>query len=637
MKHLRITLAPLALALPLTTLANDTERKPAEIVITADRSPQTAGVNNAYVQIISGAEIKSSGAQTVTEVLRRAAVLQIVDQTGDGSSPQVGMRGFGGNGSQNVLILLDGRRLNNETDLGTVNLRNISLDDVDHVEIVNGSSGALYGAGAVGGIINIVTRAAEGNQLDLSIGRGSYDTDKYKARATARQGAWSMIVNGDKELSDNYRDNNALNSSFAQVKLAYDDNDKSGYIETSKLRQHVGFAGTLNDLQLAQHRRKTYTPLDYGSNEGSRLSVGGGVRISDDWRLNVDSAFRKDDLTSFYASFGTPFSQTREQLTLSPRLQGRFRIGERTARLTLGQDLEQGRYEAFGSIGKPVTNSSYAQLSVPLTQSLELTTGYRHGRHHNDISFTPKVSDSVNAGSLGLFWTASDSFKAWLRADQNFRFGTIDEQTFTKPGMTLKTQTGESYEAGVEKRLADHVLRLQAYELNLRNEIALDPSGCVVYGCNINLDATQRRGINASWNAPLSSRLDAGLQMSLVDGKFTAGSVKGNQIPHVPRHALTGSLTWRPLEATTVALESQYTGSKFADNDYDNSSRKVKTVVLHNLALTQKWRAMTASMRLNNLLNEKYDLYTVESGAGTLAHYPAADRNVMFTLAYSFK
>lgn len=637
MRTLPFALAPLALALPLTALADETERKPAEIVITADRSPQTAGVNNAYVQIISGAEIKSSGAQTVTDVLRRAAVLQVVDQTGDGSSPQVGMRGFGGNGSQNVLILLDGRRLNNETDLGTVNLRNISLDDVDHVEIVNGSSGALYGAGAVGGIINIVTRAAEGNQLDLSIGRGSYDTDKYKARATARQGAWSMIVNGDKELSDNYRDNNALNSSFGQVKLAYDDNNKSGYIETSNLRQHVGYAGSLNDLQLAQNRRQSSTPLNYGSSEGSRLSVGGGVRINDDWRLNVDSSFRKDDLTSFYASFGTPFAQTREQLTLSPRLQGRFRIGERTARLTLGQDLEQGRYEAFGSIGKPVTNSTYAQLSVPLTQSLELTTGYRHGRHHNDISFTPKISDSVNAGSIGVFWTASDTFKAWLRADQNFRFGSIDEQTFTKPGTTLKTQTGVSYEAGVEKRLASHVLRLQAYELNLRNEIALDPSGCIFYGCNINLDATQRRGINASWSAPLSARMDAGLQLNMVDGKFTAGSVKGNQIPHVPRHAVTGSLTWRPLEATTVALETQYTGSKFADNDYDNNNRKVKAVLLHNLALTQKWRNMTASMRLNNLLNEKYDLYTIESGAGALAHYPAAGRNVMFTLAYSFK
>lgn len=639
MKYLPFALAPLALAMTFAAQAADDEKPLNEIVVTASRSAQTVGVDTAYVQVISSEDIKNSGAQTVLDVLRRAAVIQVVDNTGDGSSPTIGMRGFGSNGSQNTLVLLDGRRLNNETDLATVNLRNLSIGDIERIEIVNGSSGALYGAGAVGGIVNIITKRVDGNQLDLSVSRGSYDTEKYKARATARKGSWSMVLNGDKDLSDNYRDNNALNSNFGQVKLAYDDNQKTGFVEVSKLKQTNGLAGSLNDAQLAQNRRQTNTPFNNSSLDGTRVSTGGSIKLNNNWLFSVDSSVRNDDITAFYAP-GPAFSQKRDQLTVSPRLQGKINLGQYATKIILGQDIERGRYEAFGSIGKPKTSSSYLQLSLPVSNTVEVTTGYRYGKHHNDISFTPKIKDNVSAASLGVFWKASDSVKAWLRADQNFRFATIDETTFTSGG-PLKTQTGESYELGAEKSYKQHTFKAQIYQLNLKNEITYDANAIGPFspfgfdGANINLDPTRRRGISASWDAKLSQKLDAGIQLGLVNGKFTAGSAKGNYIPNVPRTSLTGSLTYRPLDKTTVALETQFTGSKFADSDVANNS-KVKSVLVHNIAVSQQWKDVTLSLRVNNLLNEKYDLYTNDSGLGQ-SHSPAAERNALLTLAYSLK
>lgn len=317
------------------------------------------------------------------------------------------------------------------------------------------------------------------------------------------------------------------------------------------------------------------------------------------------------------------------------RLQGKINLGQYASKVILGQDIERGRYEAFGSIGKPKTNSSYLQLSLPVSNTVEVTTGYRYGRHQNDISFTPKVKDSVSAASLGVFWKTSDSVKTWLRADQNFRFATIDEHTYTATFMPLKTQTGVSYEAGVEKQLKAQTFKLQAYQLDLKNEITFDRN-IGLFGGNTNLDPTRRRGLSAIWDAKLNTKLEAGLQLGLVNGKFTAGSAKGNYIPNVPRTSLTGSLTYRPLDNTTVALETQFTGSKFADSDSDNSN-KVKSTIVNNLAISQQWKDVTLSLRVNNLLNEKYDLYTVESGAGAKAHYPAAERNALLTLAYSLK
>lgn len=634
MKPLPFALAPLALALSAPSLAANTTELD-EVVITASRSAQTTGVNTAYIDVISEEDIKASGAQTVLDALRRSAIIQVVDSSGSGSSPTIGMRGFGSNGSQNTLILIDGRRLNNETDIGTVNLRNLSINNVARIEIVNGSAGALYGAGAVGGIINIITKRANGNELDLSISRGSYDTEKYRARASAQQNQWSVVVVGDKELSDGYRDNNDLNSAFGQARIAYDGKRFSAYAETSKLDQKANLPGSLSAAQVRQNRRQTNTPNDFSNLDATRLSIGGTVAFNDQWLFSLDTSTRKDELFSEFSGF--QFAQDRNQLTLSPKLQGSFNMLERKQNIIIGQDIERGRYEAFGSVGKPKTNSSYVQLTSSITDRVDLVTGYRYGKHVNNISFTPKVSDSVSAGSIGLFWKATERTNAWLRADQNFRFATIDEHTFTTPGSTLDTQTGESFELGIEHRINQHKLKAQIYQLDLKKEITFDPTAngpFGPFGANINLDPTRRRGISLTADSKLNDKLDAQLQVGLVDGKFTAGAFDGQRIPHVPKTSITGALNYKPLEQTNLAIESQYTGSKFADSDFNNTS-KVKAVLVHNFAVTQKWKDFSASVRVNNVLDKRYNDYTVFFGQP--AFYPAAERNALLTVSYHLK
>jgi iron complex outermembrane receptor protein len=651
MKFLPFALAPLALAISVSAQATDTTSPLNEVVVTASRVAQTVGVDNAYIQVITSEEIQSSGAQSVTDVLRRAAVIQVVDTSSNGSSPVIGMRGFGSNGSQNVLVLLDGRRINNETDIGSVNLRNLSIIDIERIEIVNGSSGALFGAGAVGGVINIITKAAIDDQLDVSFGRGSYDTENYRTRGSVRKGSWSVVVNGNKETSDNYRKNNELNTAFGQVRLAFEGLRFNSYVEVSKLNQNANLPGALSASEIAQNRRQARAgnANDFSNFDSTRLSIGSKLKLNEDWTFSIDSSQRQDDFKNF---LGGPFTQTRDQLTLSPKLAGSLSFLNTKHRVIAGQDIESGRYNirsAFGtSTGKPTTNSVYLQITSPVSDRINLVTGYRYGRHRHNISNTPKVKDSVGAGSIGVFWAAADNTKLWVRADQNFRFAAIDEHTASASGQPLKTQTGESYELGIEHRYNQHVFNLQAYQLDLKNEIGFQPV-LGFFCCNINFDPTRRQGLSASWNSNLTQKLNANLQLSLVDAQFTSGAFSGKRIPHVPKTALTGSITYRPLEKTTVGLESQFTGRKVADGDFDNDQRRAKAVFVHNLAITQGWKDLTVSLRINNVLDQKYNLYTVEEAVafgpppffpvtGTdLAFYPAAERNALLTLAYRFK
>lgn len=652
MKYLPFTLAPLALGLYSITVHADTV--PAQlddVVVTASRSEETAALNTSHIEVISSEEIRASQAQSVLDILQRRAVIQVTDSRGDGSTPILGMRGFGVTGSQNTLVLLDGRRFNNDTDLGPVNLRNISLASVERIEIVNGSSGTLFGAGAVGGVINIITKRPEQSSLELSVTRGNQDAEKYRASGSLVKGPWVLSLNGDKELSDNFRDNNALNSGFAQVRLGRQLSNGEIFVETSRQDQTVQLPGALSKAQRRADRRQSSTPRDYIEQIGDRSSIGGNWRLSEQWRLHLDASHRRDSQEGLITVFGTPspLAQQREQIGISPRLTGSITALGKRHRVVTGLDHDQGTFtltSVFGvTDGRLRTDNAYAHVTTELSETLELTTGWRLLRHENASrlgGYRPEHKDTANAGNIGLFWRATPRTQAWLRLDRNVRFATIDETTNTvyfDPGLpglvqagALDTQTGLSTELGIRQQIGAHQLTLQAYQIDLNNEIAYDSSRFI----NANLDRTRRTGATLSWQAPVHDLLDAQLQGSLVRARFTDGPDRGKDIPFVADHAVTATLTAKPHERARVILESQYTGRRHADSDYDNSNSKVSAVWVNNLIGSYQQGPITVSARINNLFDRDYDLYNVEDFLGNVQYYPASDRHILVTANYRF-
>ena len=92
------------------------------------------------------------------------------DYGAEGATKSVSIRG---STSSQVLVLLDGIRLNSSRD-GGVDLSSIPMEIIDHIEIVRGGESSLYGSSAIGGVINIVTKKAEKPSISLSVTNGSY-------------------------------------------------------------------------------------------------------------------------------------------------------------------------------------------------------------------------------------------------------------------------------------------------------------------------------------------------------------------------------------------------------------------------------------------------------------------------------
>ncbi|MFA6092775.1 MAG: TonB-dependent receptor [Elusimicrobiota bacterium] len=141
-------------------------------VVSASRLPQDKGRVSATVRVITGEELKMYGAQTLYDALRNVPGVDVTAT--DTFYAEVGVRGFSKPANNRTLILLDGRTLlegvYDQMDWETLP---VSLDEIDRIEIVEGAASAIYGANAISGVINILTKTPEqlgGGKLSYGYG-----------------------------------------------------------------------------------------------------------------------------------------------------------------------------------------------------------------------------------------------------------------------------------------------------------------------------------------------------------------------------------------------------------------------------------------------------------------------------------
>ncbi|PQA86753.1 TonB-dependent receptor plug domain-containing protein [Hyphococcus luteus] len=156
-----------------------------EIIVSASRSAQSIEQLGDAVSIIDAAAIELQQLTTLDEALERAPGVAITRSGGVGQNTQVRMRGFT---SKHVLVMIDGVKINNPSEADNqFGIDHLFLDNVERVEVLRGPQSGVYGADAVAGVINVVTKRPEG-PLELR-GSGMYGSnDTYEVSAGAQGG-----------------------------------------------------------------------------------------------------------------------------------------------------------------------------------------------------------------------------------------------------------------------------------------------------------------------------------------------------------------------------------------------------------------------------------------------------------------
>src|SRR4029434_7586510 len=170
-------------------------------VVTAARASQPIANVLADITVIGAEEIQRSGVQSLAELLQRQPGVEIVQNGGPGSVSGALLRGA--NRGQ-TLVLIDGLRAGSSSS-GATSLEATPLDQIERIEILRGPASSLYGADAIGGVVQVFTkRQATGFTPNVSVGYGTYDTGAISAGFAGTTGPLRYSLQAGGRTSDGF-------------------------------------------------------------------------------------------------------------------------------------------------------------------------------------------------------------------------------------------------------------------------------------------------------------------------------------------------------------------------------------------------------------------------------------------------
>lgn len=681
--------AALAIALPIH--AEDVPVFFGEtIVVTPTRFQDSASDRAANVTVITRAELERNPAQTLPEILQDYAGIGMRDLFGNNAANStVDMRGFGAAADQNTLVLVDGVR-QNDIDLSGVVWTSIPLSAVERIEIVRGGNSVLHGSGAVGGVINIITRSPIGKPAEAGFGirAGSYATRDIQVFGSMAGDQAGLRLTAKHYESDGYRDNNRNEQdSFygdARWKLSQGELILKFGADTQDTRlpgqRFVQPSIGLNELTDPQG---TSTPNDWSKRDGWQLALTGDFRLGGHDAV-VDLAYRHKAQDSYF-DYGYGYASKPESvlgmLTLSPRIKFNFDQPAAQHALTVGADLAQWDYDLTAAELSPAGVSTnrvnarqrnaavYVKDDLRLGPALSLLGGARieqfsirgDDRYRSTDPFgfgsaAPAGSQDEReyAWELGLRYRLGAGQSVFAKAGRSFRFATVDEVYEYAPSYAhefqfLKPQTAHDLQLGWEAGTARQGARAALYYMRVRDEIHLDPYNAGIG--NTNLPPLQRYGLELE-GRKIWGPVHVSAAYTLAYAKFTGGyfddlsgtgtlvSLDGNNVPLVPRHKLSANIAWRMSPSLRLLTSANYVSDQYMDNDEPNTlGRKIPAYAVVDARLEFKSGNWTLAAMVNNLFDEAYYTYAVRSQftSDRYAAYPLPGRNFFLQLAYAPK
>lgn len=658
------------------------------IVVTPSRFAEPDGIRPTNVTVITRRDIEDNPATTLPAILADHAGIAARDLFGsNASNSTVDVRGFGAAAGQNTLVLVDGRRLN-DIDLTGVVWSAIPLSAIERIEVVRGSASVLYGGGAVGGVINIVTRSPLGKPAEASVAAraGSYGTHEMQAYGNLAGEDAGLTLAASSYRSDGWRDNNRNR----QDSVTGDGRWKRGAAEWSVKfgadSQNIRLPGarfvqpSIGQNEVADDPEGTTTPLDWADRDGAQLGVTGNFKLGAH-EATVELAYRNKAQAAYFHYAPAPFYSTYREsdldmISASPRAKlSRARhtliAGVDVSRWTYGLDVSN----AEANIAAPInqvdatqrTVGVYLQDQFAASPALMFNAGVRtewfslDARDAYDPTAPGAYGSAAPAGQqddreyaweLGARYRVGPADSLYAKMGRSFRFATVEEvyefgpydpAAFASPRefQFLEPQTAHDAELGWETGTSRLGGRVAIYGARVKNEIHLDPYSDGIG--NTNLPPLRRYGVE------LESRAGwRGLQLSgvytLAYARFTGGSfngieLDGKDVPLVPRHRVALNLAWQANATTRLTASANYVSRQFMDNDESNTlGVQIPAYTVIDARVEHRVGNWVLAAAVNNLFDEAYYTYAVRSSFAPdrYAAYPLPGRNAWLSAEYRF-
>jgi len=645
----------------------------APIVIQASRSNDTVGNMNKDVSIITSEDIANSPAKDLPELL---AEVPGVDARVNSNikDQQVDMGQFGESSGSNIVVLVDGRRLN-KPDSSTPDLSLIDLNSIDHIEVIQGASTVLYGDNATGGVINIITKKGKENtkpSVTLSSEVDSYKGNKDGLSLSGGLPKLAYQFDYDRQQADTYRTFDNYWANDYNSHLNYNPTDifgidfSQGY-HLDRYRQPGGI--NIDTINSAGPTGVHLSSISSGSTSDSHFDLTPHMKFdvgTNNIDLSLLTSARKSFTNIFYPYFSPPESLNAEtesyefqpKLILSSPLTDRL-----DNKLTTGYDYiyytEKRRiYSATNPEDMVLANEAsqgvYLLDEMTLDDRWLLNTGVRGAWANyvfNQVEQTPTKFDrspTTEGYEGGLGYKYNPNSKIYVDYTRSYRLPNLDE-FFQSPYQTngvdtpasinsgLSYQVGNQYQLGIkDQSFKDINLGASFTETQYKGEIYDDPA---TYS-NTNYDGkTRHYSEEADASVELfNKKVEPFANITFQQTEFIKGTFSGDQIPDVPTEIAHAGINFRPLECFSTTLSTDFVGKRYGLGDDSNIYYKVKRYDTVNWSAKYSYKNLELWVSLNNIFSTHYFVYgsSYDAAYNDEVYYPAPTRNIQVGMKVKF-
>ncbi|MGH8208892.1 MAG: TonB-dependent receptor [Steroidobacteraceae bacterium] len=653
----------IAIALACATISARADTSPDDVIVTATRSARALTDVPASVSLVTATDIEDTPSQSLDDVLRHVPGVNLPGQTGIQIHPtadNVSMRGLGG---IHALVMVDGVPINDPF-FGTIQWGRIPLEGIDHVEIVRGGGSPLWGNFAMGGVINVITRAPESDVAIADAGGGGFGTYRsslygsYGLSATNRVSVTAALNGTDGFMSVPIYARRPFDTptSFAARNLELRDTWQA-------------LDDVLVDLRFNYHKNNQQlgTPLDTNRQDTSSYVANIKKSFGDAGSLtgtvfHSDSTFVTDnpivtDSTLPLASqtehidniHTTPFHNTGGSLVGSQNFRGLLR------NLTAGVDVNDVKgsdsaaiFDATGvnqirtdvGRGEQLFAGAFIQTSLLPAPRLEFLASGRiqyfevlngfdgnpggagNEPNQSTTKFDPRIS--VRYGFDNGFALRGAYYQAFRAPTlDNLYRGFASDGGIFYPNSRLKPETLQGGEVGVDFVADGLRTQVTVYRTEVSNLITSAslanselPPGFFFGSRLVNAATAQAQGVEAEVNWKIGGGFSTTLGYTWADSVYKSNPTDplsvGQQLTDVPRNTASAALTYQNSQGWRVSTDALWvSATSWANADHTNPGFPYQAAAdphfVMDVAATYPVReSLEIYLQVQNLLDRHY-------------------------------
>ncbi len=591
-------------ALAVSARAEETPPKPfplEPLVVTAARAPQPIGEALADITVIGAEEIARSGVQSLAALLQRQPGVEIVQNGGPGSVSGALLRGA--NRGQ-TLVLIDGLRAGSASD-GATSLEAIPLDQIERIEILRGPASSLYGADAIGGVIQVFTKRAQGAGIvpNATVGYGTYNTAALSAGVYGTSGPLRYSVQLGGRRSDGF------NAIVDPGNLSYNP-DRDGYSTANATASGTWTWAAGQELAAQYFYNRLNAQYDGSADFDDRTittletwSVTSRNTLTDHWTSAFTAGEGIDDSVSETAFGNFPFRTVQQQYFW----QNDFALPLGSLGVIFERRDERLTTNADFAITQRSTNSATGvyQLRYDLL-SLQANVRYDDSNQYG----------GKTTGGLALGYALSPSWRLTAGANTGFKAPSFNDLYY--PGFSnpdLVPETSKNAEIGTYWTAAYGDARWEARAIGYHNRVrdlivfACDASFCLPQNVAAATLEGVTLGLDLAWR---ETRVVASLDLQDPTDDAT-----GKLLPRRAReHGAIKALQ----QAGPVELGVEFVASS---RRYDDAAN-VRSMGGYGIVnLTLEWpfaKGLSLLLRGDNVFNKNYQLAADYSTGGATVY-----------------